>query len=209
MRGKQRRAKILKAATELFLKTGFGGTSIDAIVEQSGGSKATLYSYFPTKEVLFRAVIDGVVSRPDPCALDTSANMRETLCEFAVRRMRVVFSPQHRALLRVVIEERDRFPDVAKMYYERGPEGGHGILIKYLAEKARQGELRIDDPEHAAESFIGMLIHRWYAEQLYLQQPPPSLVDMRARAVRVVERFLDSCAATTKFPKTVISEPGR
>lgn len=191
-RGKQRRARILKAATALFLETGYSGTSIDAIVEQSGGSKATLYSYFSTKEVLFRAVIDRVVSRSDVSTLDGSKDIRETLCEFAVRRMRIVFSQRHRALLRVIIEERDRFPDIARAYYELGPKGGHGLLVKYLAEKGSRGQLRIEDPEQAAESLVGMLIHRWYTEQLYLQRPPPSLADMRDRAARVVDRFLES-----------------
>ena len=52
-RGRERRARILKAATDLFLKTGYGDTSIDAIVEKSGGSKATLYTYFPTRMICF------------------------------------------------------------------------------------------------------------------------------------------------------------
>ena len=59
-RGRERHARILCAATELFLRDGYAETSIDSILELSGGSKATLYSYFPTKDDLFRAVIDAV-----------------------------------------------------------------------------------------------------------------------------------------------------
>ncbi len=55
-RGQQRKVKILAAATKLFLKVGYGETSIDAIVQKSGGSKATLYSVVPTKADLFRAL---------------------------------------------------------------------------------------------------------------------------------------------------------
>ena len=62
-RGQQRKAKILSAATRLFLSEGYGETSIDAIVEKSGGSKATLYSYYPTKADLFRAVVDSIVTK--------------------------------------------------------------------------------------------------------------------------------------------------
>jgi hypothetical protein len=53
--------KILEAATDLFLKVGYEQTSIDAILLKSGGSKSTLYAYFPTKQDLFRSVIDSVV----------------------------------------------------------------------------------------------------------------------------------------------------
>ena len=84
-RGRARLTKILEAATELFLKVGYEQTSIDAILLQSGGSKSTLYAYFPTKEDLFRAVIDSVVDNSDlGTALDINVNARAVLTEFAV-----------------------------------------------------------------------------------------------------------------------------
>ena len=64
-RGRARLNKILDAATDLFLKVGYEQTSIDAILLQSGGSKSTLYAYFPTKQDLFRSVIDNVVDNSD------------------------------------------------------------------------------------------------------------------------------------------------
>src|SRR6185436_19098190 len=75
-RGRARLAKILEAATELFLKVGYEQTSIDAILLQSGGSKSTLYAYFPTKEDLFRAVIDSVVDNNDLGAASLRASSR-------------------------------------------------------------------------------------------------------------------------------------
>ena len=99
-RGRARIAKILDAATDLFLKVGYEQTSIDTILMQSGGSKSTLYAYFPTKEDLFRAVIDSVVDNRDLGAgLDVRLNARVVLTEFAINRQRVVLSPRHRAVL--------------------------------------------------------------------------------------------------------------
>lgn len=190
-RGQERQARILQAATTLFLKTGYGETSIDAIVEQSGGSKATLYSYFPTKGELFRAVVDSVVSnRADP-ELEPSDDVRKVLTGFAVQRMRIVFSPRHRALLRLIVAERERFPDIARMYYERGPKRSHDLLVDYMQGLKREGILDIDSAEEAAEFFIGMLLHQWYIAQLYIRSSAPSLSDMRKRASHVVARFLD------------------
>src|SRR3990167_2468245 len=120
-RGRARLAKILEAATELFLKVGYEQASIDAILVQSGGSKSTLYAYFPTKEDLFRSVIDGIVAHDAGAALNVSGNARIVLTEFAVSRLRVVLSPRHRAVLGLVIAERERFPDLAGIYFERGP----------------------------------------------------------------------------------------
>ena len=189
-RGRARIAKILDAATDLFLRVGYEQTSIDAILLQSGGSKSTLYAYFPTKEDLFRSVIDAVVDNKDlGAALDVRLNARVVLTEFAVARQRVVLSPRHRAVLGLVVAERDRFPDLAQIYFERGPQRSGRQLVTYLEALRNREILAIDDAEEAAEFFIGMLFQRWLKQLYYVTQPPPSEETIRARAERVVARF--------------------
>jgi AcrR family transcriptional regulator len=183
---------MLAAATELFLRDGYDQTSIDAILELSGGSKATLYAYFPTKEDLFRAVIDGVMVNNAYIELDPSRDIRAMLTEFAVSRLHVIFSPQHRAVLRLIIAERERFPDLASLYYERGPQRSHGVLVEYLAALKAKDLLAIDDPDEAAEFFVGMLLHRWYKELLLLRLPTPANGVLEQRAEHVVGRFLEA-----------------
>lgn len=191
-RGQKRRQKILKAAADLFLEYGYGETSVDAIVERSGGSKATLYSYFPNKEDLFYAVVDEIVSNRQEPVLDESQDLRTALIDFTVQRMKVVFSSQHRQLLRLIVSERDRFPRIASMYYEHGPKRSHDLLVNYMGELKARGLLEIDSAEEAAEFLIGMLLHQWYLAQLYLQAPPPPEHVMRDRATHVVDRFLEA-----------------
>jgi TetR/AcrR family transcriptional repressor of mexJK operon len=189
-RGRARLAKILEAATDLFLRVGYEQTSIDAILLQSGGSKSTLYAYFPTKEDLFRSVIDNVVDNSDlGMSLDICVNARAVLIEFAVGRQRVVLSPRHRAVLRLVIAERERFPDLAQIYWDRGPHRSGRQLVTYLEALRNREILGIDDAEEAAEFFLGMLFQRWYKQLLYVNGPNPSEALMRARAERVVARF--------------------
>ena len=188
-RGRARLAKILEAATQLFLKVGYEQTSIDAILLESGGSKSTLYAYFPTKEDLFRAVIDNVVDNDAGPALEIIGNARLVLTEFATSRLRVVLSPRHRAVLGLVIAERDRFPDLARIYLERGPQKSYRLLSTYLEALKRREVLEIDDVGEAVEFFVGMLFQKWLPQLLYLNQPVPSEEALRARAERVVARF--------------------
>lgn len=191
-RGQQRKAKILAAATELFLSGGYGETSIDAIVEKSGGSKATLYSYYPTKADLFRAVIDSIVTRDEAPKLESLDDVRDTLVAFSEHRLTVAFSRKHGALMRLIISERDRFPDIARMYYEQGPLYSHKLLRDYFEDLLGEGLLDIRSADEACEFFRGMLLHQRYIEQLYLDARPLSKEEIGVRARHVVDRFLDA-----------------
>jgi AcrR family transcriptional regulator len=191
-RGQQRKAKILSAATTLFLSQGYGETSIDAIVEKSGGSKATLYSYYPTKADLFRAVVDSIVTTQEGPQLESLDNVRDTLVNFAEHRLGIVFSSNHRALMRLIISERERFPDIARMYYEQGPLHSHMVLRDYFEILIGKGVLDIRSADEACEFFRGMLMHQLYIEQLYLDASPLSAEEIGVKARHVVERFLEA-----------------
>lgn len=196
-RGRIRLTRMVAAATQLFLKDGYDKTSIDAILERSGGSKATLYAYFPTKQDLFRAVIEDVLVSgrrvlPDPAREDVAG----MLFDFGIDRLHVIFSERHRAVLRLIIAERERFPELARLYYERAPQRGHRLLVEYLDELNRSGRLEIEDTDEAAEFFVGMLLHRWYKELLLLDAPTPSDAEVNRRTERAVALFLRSYQRT-------------
>jgi AcrR family transcriptional regulator len=190
-RGQRRKASIVKAATTLFLENGYSETSVNTIVAHSGGSKATFYSYFPTKDVLLRAVVDGIVSNREEPELQPSEDIRTALVTYAEHRMRIVFSRQHQSLLGLIIAERARFPDIAEMYYKRGPRRSHDLLVNYMQELKDLGRLNIASAEESAEFFIGMLLHQWYIGQLFLRTGLPSTKAMRERADHVVGLFLE------------------
>jgi AcrR family transcriptional regulator len=182
-------SKILESATQLFLRVGYEQASIHAILLESGGSKSTLYAYFPTKEDLFKAVIDNVVDNDAGPELEIVGNARHVLVQFAVHRQRIVMSPRHRAVLGLVIAERDRFPDLPRIYFDRGPTKSYRRLATYLEALKRREVLDIDDVPEAVEFFVGMLFQRWLPQLLYLNLPEPSDEVVHARAERVVARF--------------------
>src|ERR1700674_5643646 len=57
-RGELRRSQILDAAAKVFLENGYGGATIDLVVERAGASKATVYSFFGGKDGLFGAIVE-------------------------------------------------------------------------------------------------------------------------------------------------------
>ena len=59
-RGRSTREQLLQVATRLFAAHGYEGTSIEAVLQESGASRGSLYHHFPGKEALFLAVLENL-----------------------------------------------------------------------------------------------------------------------------------------------------
>jgi AcrR family transcriptional regulator len=57
-RSEARPGEIVEAALDLFVEKGFAATKMDEIAKRAGVTKGTVYLYFPSKEDLFRAVVE-------------------------------------------------------------------------------------------------------------------------------------------------------
>jgi len=57
----QRRSEIIDAALRCFARDGFGKTSMDAIAQEAGLSKALIYYYYKSKEEVFEAGFDALI----------------------------------------------------------------------------------------------------------------------------------------------------
>jgi len=53
-------ALILRAAEKVFAEAGFGGATMQVIADLAGLPKANLHYYFPTKEALYRRVVQDI-----------------------------------------------------------------------------------------------------------------------------------------------------
>jgi TetR/AcrR family transcriptional repressor of mexJK operon len=155
-----RRETILDTAQGSFLEQGYDGTTMSGIAAQLGGSKGTLWSYFPSKEKLFAAVI-GRVSESfraqlleilDPAGGDVEATLRRYVREF----LNKVTSPPAVALHRLVVGEANRFPEMGQIFYDHAPRLTHQLLADYLAAAMDRGQLRRDDPLTAARNLSGL-----------------------------------------------------
>ena len=155
---------ILDAATTLFLRNGYLGTSVDDIAAQAHVSKQTVYTHFADKEQLFAELIRGNITRVDAFIESVTASLGETnaleadLRAFARRHVRAVVLPEAVQLRRLVIGEASRFPDLAREYYERVPQRVVAALAQQLGRLAERRLLRISDPLAAANHLAWLIL---------------------------------------------------
>lgn len=148
--------QVLEGARKVFMRDGFEGASVDDIVREAGVSKATLYSYFPDKRLLFIEVakIECQAQSDDAVAEITSSDdVRYALTTAAKRMTRFFMSDVGLQVHRIIVGESQRFPEIGREFYESGPAKVHAILRHFLQRAVEAGSLRIDDIDLAADQF--------------------------------------------------------
>lgn len=120
----ERRASIVEVATRWFFEHGYAATSMSAIAEELGGSKATLWSHFASKDELFAAVVDEQVRRFSEDItefLTTQTFSIASLKRFLKRFLECLMQEESIKLFRLVIGEGERFPEIQELFWVRGP----------------------------------------------------------------------------------------
>lgn len=149
--------QVLEGARTVFLRDGFEGASVDDIAREAGVSKATLYSYFPDKRLLFVEVAklecrrqtdeaDALIT-PD-CPVETGLTIAAT------RLVDFYLSDLSFRIFRICVAESDRFPTVGREFYESGPQMTRERIVRYLSECENRGELAVPDKPLAADQFL-------------------------------------------------------
>jgi len=154
-----RRDAILTVAYASFLEHGYAATTMSGIAATIGGSKATLWSYFPSKEALLEAVLDratAVYRAQMSSLLNVSGDPTRTLRTFCNSFIERVTSPEAIALFRLACAESGRFPEMGKIFHDRGPRTIQNLLGAFIASAMERGLLRRDDPIRAARILISL-----------------------------------------------------
>ena len=155
----KKRQAILAAAMGVFLKSGYLGASMDEIASIAQVSKQTVYKQFSNKEALFVGIVRGMTDRAgdavhnDVPEFGDSGELSEYLQMYALRQLSIVLTPPIMQLRRLVIGEVSRFPELAQVLYERGPQRAMTIFAKILEQISERGLLKIEDPKTAASHF--------------------------------------------------------
>lgn len=160
-RRQTRRDAIVQVAAQSFLEQGYAGTTMSGIATTLGGSKGTLWSYFPSKEALFVAVLDRLTEEfraHVSSILDPSRDLESALRSFCREFLFKVTADEGIALYRLVLSEAVRFPEVGRIFYERGPRPVQQQLADFLADAMERGLLRRADPLAAAQNLTGLCV---------------------------------------------------
>lgn len=148
--------QVLDGAWNVFRRDGFEGASVDDIAREAGVSKATLYSYFADKRLLFLEVARGECCRQATEAselITSGARPREVLTIAATRMVDFFLSDFGMRVFRICVAESDRFPEIGREFHTNGPAMARARMVRYFHEAEARGELRIDDKELAADQF--------------------------------------------------------
>lgn len=198
----QRRQAFVDAARESFLANGYAATTMSAIAAVVGGSKTTLWSYFPSKEALLSAVLDDLAEQY--CAaltveLDPAAPIERELRRFAVALMDTIYSPPMLAMQRVVVAEAARCPELGEMVYERGPRRGKARFAAFLAAAMEAGKIRPGDSLLAARQFGGLCQAGLYQEAMFgVRAPDPVSIEQTMDAA--LDTFLRAWGVAKPAP---------
>jgi len=201
-RSARKRRAILDAATEVFLKSGYLGTNMDEIAALSSVSKQTVYKHFSSKEALFIEIVGGMTTgagdtvHNDVAQLGQNESLPDYLVEYALRQLTVVLTPRIMQLRRLVIGEVTRFPELARVLYERGPARAMKMLAAVFEDLARRGLLDIDDPATAAEHFNWLIMSAPLNQAMLLgDNAIPNGAELRRNAEAGVKVFLAAYGA--------------
>ena len=162
------------------------------LVKEVGGSKATLYKYFPSKDDLFVGIADQIVSRApqdDPLA-NPDAPIEEALDAFGLAILRGVTGERAVVLFRIALGEYGRFPQLAESLWRTGPQETYRRFHEFIARREASGELEVENPQFAAEQFIAGIVGHIQLKVAMGEAEVPTEDEMHARVRSARETFL-------------------
>lgn len=161
----KKRERILEGALRAFLRDGYAA-NMDVIAAEGGVAKQTVYTYFKDKETLFAALVDRLMERfvlagmtAELMELEPPAFFR-TITQIALQRMD---DPEYVGMIRMIIAESGRFPELADMYLTKLVRPGIESLAQYIRESP---SLNFSDPEAVARIIHGALVNFMISQEI-------------------------------------------
>lgn len=152
---------IVDIAWEMFLAQGFEGTTIEAIAQQAGVSKATIYKHFADKIAVFEAGVAREMRLIEATQNVSGGklpgvSLEDTLLSFGMGIMGFLVSDHAVDFYNSLSGELRRHPELAQRFYEKGPGRTRANLADLLRLAAERGDINVKDPEQAAEHLFGL-----------------------------------------------------
>lgn len=186
---------ILEAAGLVFFRYGYAKATMSEIAAKAGLKKASLYYYFPTKEDLFRAVIE--MKRADFQAgvesiLVMGASARDRIARYTLARFEYFRALQELSIADFSLATRNR--PVLNEMFQRHARQESGWLARLFTEGKKRGEFEIQSSARVAETFLHIqqgLRLRYMREAENPHGEPPSVEQLRRELLSVADIFLN------------------
>jgi TetR/AcrR family transcriptional regulator, mexJK operon transcriptional repressor len=185
--------QVLDGACKVFMRDGFEGASVDDIAREAGVSKATLYSYFPDKRLLFTEILRKECRRLTERAeaeIAVVGTVEQMLTMAGERIAEFLMSDFGRSMVRLVMAEGQRFPEIAREFYANGPGMIHDRLVFHFGHMVENGTLKIDDLHLAADQFAQLCKAAVHEKLLFGMAEPITKAEVTRSVNGAVEMFL-------------------
>jgi AcrR family transcriptional regulator len=188
---------IYEAARRGFAAGGYGATSMESVAHCAGVSTKTLYRLFPNKAALYEGTMsdrfDRLASGFALRAATDHPDIEEALCSALTTCAALVLDEEVVALQRMVLQEADKFSDVAGTFYANAVQRTAGALADWLQVQQTRGLIALDDVGEAAGMLLGMVASAPQRAAIFGGRPLPSRSQIEARVRTCAALFLRGC----------------
>ncbi len=161
---RKRESEIVTSALDVFLRTGYGASTLDELAAAAQVTKRTLYSYYGDKAGLFGAMVTDLAAA---VSLDAPRD-DDTLETLTARIVTRLHSDELVGLHRLVIAESTRFPELAQILHRSGDARHIARLAEHLRAERGQGRERL------AEPLFSLLLGEKHRRRLLGIEPAPT-----------------------------------
>ena len=174
-RKEDRPQEIADAAFAAFAEKGYAATRIDDVAKRAGVSKGLTYLYYKTKEDLFKAVVRNVVVRRVDALLDDVDSTELSSEEFIRGPMltfmkRVPHSPIA-IVIRLLIAEGRRHPDLVDYYYDNVVARGLDAIRRFVERGVQRGEFKPEARDLQPQLFLAPMMLSMIWRLLFSEKP--------------------------------------
>jgi AcrR family transcriptional regulator len=190
--------RLVDAASKFFMERGFDATSMGEIARYARASKETFYRHFPGKEDLFRAVVirgARLVAAELSAVLLTHETPEKALAAFGELFLDRILSVGFISFHRIMMMERERFPELLQSLRADGRERLRASLARYLDEQVARGRLRKMDTAVGTRQFLDLVAAEMIMAATRCGRPKPSKAQIRQRVKEAIDCFLQGYQA--------------
>ncbi len=188
-----RRQAIIDVAAQVFRATGFERATMSEICARVGGSKATIYNYFSSKDELFTEVIlqsTEVEFEAVHLSFDSSTeDIGKSLCNFGEKFLAFLYSPEVQANRHMAIAQ-SRHSEIGRLIYQRGVLRSQKLIARFLEDLMSGGKLRKADPDIAARHLVSLLESELVDRFLFQLPGGISESDIKEGTARAIDVFM-------------------